>query len=50
MIWKDEEVIEEVVFKDIEWYGVSWEESDELFFPMGDDFLKEWWILEVSPV
>ena len=42
MVYKDEEVIEEVVFKDVEWYRVSWEESDELFFPMGNDFLKEW--------
>ena len=41
-VQENEEVIEEVIFKDIEWYGVSWEESDELLFPMGNDFLKEW--------
>ena len=43
-------MIEKVVFKDVEWYEMLWEESNELFLPMGNDFLKEWWILEMSPV
>ena len=42
MVQKNKDMIEEVVFGDVEWYRVSWEKSDELLFPMGDDFLKEW--------
>ena len=42
MIQKNDEIIKEVVFEDVNWYRVSGKKSDQLFFPMGNYFLKEW--------
>ena len=42
MIQKDNEMIKEVVLEDVEWYRVLGKKSDQLFFPMGNYFLKEW--------
>ena len=42
MVQEDEEMIEEVIFESIEWYGMSGKKSDQLFFSMGDYFLEKW--------
>ena len=43
-------MIKAVAFKNVEWYGMLGKETDEIFLPMSNYFLKEYGVLEISPV